>query len=134
MDLKSDIQEKYYAQYWKKLEEFVSQDSKELEMFFRMFIAIKTYSLVPKNSVYREFMYWVEQSDLKIKEVAEIETVIGSEKSVSYTGANALFLSDNKARKRVIIKVSGTFKAVSFTVCKKASRKSLFDKRYLMLS
>lgn len=71
MDLKSDIQEKYYANYWKKIEDNVSQDSKMLEMFFRMFIAIKTYSLVPKNSVYREFMSWVQQSGLDIKSLFE---------------------------------------------------------------
>ena len=69
MDLKSDTQENYYAKYWKKIEDNVSKDSSELEMFFRMFIAIKTYSLVAKNSVYREFMNWVEQSDLKIKDL-----------------------------------------------------------------
>lgn len=71
MDLKSDIQEKYYANYWKKIEDNVSQDSKMLEMFFRMFIAIKTYSLVPKNSVYREFMSWIQQSGLDIKSLFE---------------------------------------------------------------
>lgn len=69
MDLKSDIQEKYYAQYWKKIEDNVSADSKILEMFFRMFIALKTYSLVAKNSVYREFVAWVEQSGLEIKNI-----------------------------------------------------------------
>ena len=69
MDLKSDVQEKYYAQYWKKIEDNVSADSKILEMFFRMFIALKTYSLVAKNSVYREFVAWVEQSDLDIKNI-----------------------------------------------------------------
>ena len=67
MDLKSDLQEKYYANYWKKIEDNVSSDSKTLEMFFRMFIAIKKYELVSKNSVYREFMMWVEQSKINIK-------------------------------------------------------------------
>ena len=71
MDLKSDIQEKYYAKYWKKIEENVSVDSKVLEMFFRMFIALKTYTLVAKNSVYREFVAWVEQSDFDIKNIFE---------------------------------------------------------------
>lgn len=71
MDLRSDIQEEYYAKYWKKLEENVSRDSKTLEMFFRMFLAIKTYTLVPKNSVYREFMTWVSNGNLEIKELFE---------------------------------------------------------------
>lgn len=67
MDLKSDVQEKYYTTYWKKIEDNVSADSKILEMFFRMFIAIKKYELVSKTSVYREFMLWVEQSGISIK-------------------------------------------------------------------
>lgn len=71
MDLRSELQDKYYSTYWKRLEEHVSQDSKELEMFFRMFIAIKTYTLVPKNSVYREFMYWVKSCGLDLKPLSE---------------------------------------------------------------
>lgn len=71
MDLKSDTQEAYYAKYWKKLEDNVSTDSKDLEMFFRMFIAIKTYALVPKNSVYREFMTWVEACKIDIQSLFE---------------------------------------------------------------
>ena len=71
MDLKSDEQERYYADYWKKIEENVSQDSKTLEMFFRMFIAVKTYNLVPKNAVYREFMTWVEEKNYDTKSLFE---------------------------------------------------------------
>lgn len=71
MDLKSDIQEKYYADYWKKLESNISQDSKDLEMFFRMYLAIKTYTLIPKNSVYREFVNWISVSDLNVKDLFE---------------------------------------------------------------
>ena len=71
MDLQSDIQEDYYAKYWKKIEDNVSQDSKKLEMFFRMFLAVKTYCLVPRNSVYREFMAWVDEKDMDIKALFE---------------------------------------------------------------
>lgn len=71
MDLQSDIQEDYYARYWKKIEDNVSQDSKKLEMFFRMFLAIKTYCLVPRNSVYREFMAWVDANSMDIKNLFE---------------------------------------------------------------
>lgn len=60
MNLDSDTQDKYYAQYWRKIEENVSADSKELEIFFRMYLAIKTYTLVPKNGVYRHFVDWIE--------------------------------------------------------------------------
>ena len=71
MDLQSDVQEKYYADYWKKLEDNVTTDSKTLELFFRMYLAIKTYNLVPKNNVYREFVKWIEEHDTDIKDLFE---------------------------------------------------------------
>lgn len=71
MDLKSDVQEEYYAKYWKKMEENVSQYSKILELFFRMYLAIKTYTLVPKSNVYREFVNWIEANDKNIKDLFE---------------------------------------------------------------
>lgn len=71
MDLQSDIQEAYYAKYWKNLEENVSQDSKILEMFFRMFLAIKTYILIPKNGVYRGFIDWVDVKGIDTKDLFE---------------------------------------------------------------
>lgn len=71
MDLQSDIQEAYYAKYWKKLEENVSQDSKILEIFFRMFLAIKTYILIPKNGVYRGFIDWVDAKGIDTKDLFE---------------------------------------------------------------
>lgn len=71
MDLQSDIQEDYYVRYWKKLEDYVSRDSKVLEMFFRMVLAIKTYTLVPKNTVYREFVNWIQNDNLAIKDLFE---------------------------------------------------------------
>lgn len=60
MNLDSDTQDKFYAQYWRKIEDNISVDSKDLEMFFRMYLAIKTYTLVPKSGVYRSFVDWVE--------------------------------------------------------------------------
>ncbi len=60
MNLDSDTQDKFYTRYWRKIEENISMDSKELEMFFRMYLAIKTYTLVPKNGVYRSFVDWIE--------------------------------------------------------------------------
>lgn len=65
MNLDSDTQENYYAQYWRKIEENISADSKDLEMFFRMYLAIKTYTLVPRNGVYRSFIEWVENIQIK---------------------------------------------------------------------
>lgn len=71
MDLQSDVQENYYVNYWKKLENHVSADSKTLEMFFRIYLAIKTYNLVPKNNVYREFVKWIEEHNIARKELFE---------------------------------------------------------------
>ena len=75
MNLDSDTQDKFYAQYWRKIEENISADSKDLEMFFRMYLAIKTYTLVPKNGVYRNFVDWVENkkiaTDILFKELLD---------------------------------------------------------------
>ena len=65
MNLDSDTQDKYYAQYWRKIEDNISTNSKDLEMFFRMYMAIKIYTLVPKNGVYRNFVDWVETQKIK---------------------------------------------------------------------
>lgn len=62
MNLNSDIQDDYYSRYWKKIEDNISTDSKKLEMFFRMFLAIKTYNLVAKSNVYRSFVEWVKNN------------------------------------------------------------------------
>lgn len=85
MNLDSDTQDKFYAQYWRKIEENISADSKDLEMFFRMYLAIKTHTLVPKNGVYRNFVDWVESkkidTDVLFKELldyAKIYHVINS--------------------------------------------------------
>lgn len=64
MNLNSDTQDKYYANFWKKIEDNVSTDSKDLEMFFRMYLAIKMYVLVPKNGVYRSFVDYVESAEI----------------------------------------------------------------------
>lgn len=66
MNLNSDTQDKYYSQYWKKIEDNISADSKELEMFFRMYLAIKTYTLVPKTAVYRSFVEWIETEKISV--------------------------------------------------------------------
>ena len=65
MNLDSDTQDNYYRDYWRKIEESISNDSKDLEMFFRMYLAIKKYTLVSKNGVYREFIDWVENNKCK---------------------------------------------------------------------
>lgn len=61
MDLPSDIQEHYYGYYWKGIENYISNDSKKLELFFRMFLAAKNYALPNKNEVYRMFVKWIKE-------------------------------------------------------------------------
>ena len=65
MNLDSDTQDNYYRDYWRKIEENISNDSKELEVFFRMYLAIKNYDLVSKSRVYRSFIEWVESKKIK---------------------------------------------------------------------
>ena len=69
MDLQSDIQEKYYKDYWKRIEEYISGDSKKLELFFRMYLAVKTKSLPNKNAIYRNFVSWVKSSQQSAEEI-----------------------------------------------------------------
>lgn len=58
MNLDSDTQEEYYNSYWKKLEEYISPDSKKLEAFFRMFLACKNKVLSNVTAVYSDFKLW----------------------------------------------------------------------------
>ena len=65
MDLQSDVQEKYYKDYWKKIEDYISSDSKKLESFFRMYLAVRTHSLPNKSAIYRNFVSWVKDSKVE---------------------------------------------------------------------
>ncbi len=58
MDIPSEIQEKYYSSYWKKIEEYLTSDSKKLELFFRIFLACKNKSLSNMTTVYSDFKIW----------------------------------------------------------------------------
>ena len=71
MDLPSDTQEEYYEKYWKVIEGNISNDSKKLELFFRMFLATKTLSLPNKNVVYRLFVKWFKESGRNTKDILE---------------------------------------------------------------
>ena len=62
MPINTDLQEKYYEKYWKRLELLVSSDSRKLESFFRFFIMAKRQSLVNKSNVYRSFTEWFRAS------------------------------------------------------------------------
>jgi uncharacterized protein with ParB-like and HNH nuclease domain len=71
MDIPSDTQETYYNQYWKKIEENLTSDSKKIELFFRMFLACKIQSLPNKSEVYGEFKEWFSLESSSGKTVEE---------------------------------------------------------------
>ncbi len=72
MSLDSDTQDKYYKLYWKKLEEYISSDSKKLELYFRMFLASKTRILSNISSLYADFKNWYSD---KLSEGENIECI-----------------------------------------------------------
>lgn len=61
MPIISDMQDEYYAKYWKRVEELVDYDAKRLEAFFRFFVMAKKRSLVNKNAVYQSFTKWYDE-------------------------------------------------------------------------
>ena len=71
MTIKSDLQDEYYDKYWRKIEELVDTDSKNLEAFFRFFLMAKCRSLINKNGVYRAFTQWYDENkkELEVKEI-----------------------------------------------------------------
>ncbi len=62
MPILSDKQEEYYAKYWKKLEDLLTNDSKKLEAFFRLYLAAKNRNLPNKNAVYNVFVEWFNKN------------------------------------------------------------------------
>ncbi len=65
----NDTQERIYNKYWKKLDNIFT-DSKRMEMFFRIYLAVKQNSLINKNKVYTGFIeYWLEEIKTKSNEI-----------------------------------------------------------------
>ncbi len=58
MDVESETQEKLYNTYWRKLEEYLTGDSKKIELFFRMFLACQTRTLSNTTAIYSDFKKW----------------------------------------------------------------------------
>ena len=71
MPILSDKQEEFYAKYWKRLEDLLSNDSKKLEAFFRLYLATKNKTLPNKNAVYSVFVEWFNKN----KDVLGIEGI-----------------------------------------------------------
>lgn len=63
MDLSSDLQERYYNDYWMDLENYLGGDARELEAFFRFYLSIKMHALPNLNQVYKKFVEWYKSSE-----------------------------------------------------------------------
>lgn len=64
MDMESEMQEKYYKEYWMEIEKYLGSDSKKLESFFRLFLATKNKNLPSKNNIYNEFVKWYKKENV----------------------------------------------------------------------
>lgn len=71
MPILSDKQEEYYSKYWKRLEELLTNNSKKLEAFFRLYLAAKNKTLPNKTAVYNVFVEWFNKN----KDVYGIEGI-----------------------------------------------------------
>ena len=76
MPIKSDLQDKYYDRYWKRLEQLIDSNSKKLEAFFRFFIMAKRMSLINKSAVYRAFTEWYEDNTAKYGEEGVFKEIV----------------------------------------------------------
>lgn len=71
MPILSDKQEEFYVKYWKRLEDLLTNGSKKLEAFFRLFLAAKNKSLPNKTAVYSIFVDWFNKN----KDILGIEGI-----------------------------------------------------------
>lgn len=62
MPILSDKQEEFYSKYWKRLEDLLTNDSKKLESFFRLYLAAKNKTLPNKTAVYSVFVDWFNKN------------------------------------------------------------------------
>ena len=86
MTIPSAEQDKYYSNYWKKIEDLFSSDAKKMEEFFRFFLASMNGNLCNKENIYVEFKIWYDTNKnnnmptdiilVKIKDYAEYFTTI----------------------------------------------------------
>ena len=76
MPIQSELQDKYYEKYWKRLEQLIDSDSKKLEAFFRFFIMAKRMSMINKSAVYRAFTEWYEDNISKYGEEGVFKEIV----------------------------------------------------------
>lgn len=72
MNHTDDVQERFYAMYWKPLEDSFPS-VKKMEDFFRYFLAAKTYNLLSRRDIYDGFkLYWqrwMNSDERKLQEI-----------------------------------------------------------------
>ena len=66
MGLDSEIQEKYYLQYWNKIEEYTKYD---VSAFVRDYLSVKQQSIPSQKKVYSDFKEYVELNNLETEEL-----------------------------------------------------------------
>lgn len=76
MPISSELQDKYYNLYWKRLEQLIDHDSQKLEAFFRFFIMAKRRETVNKSSVYRAFTEWYDENVVRYGEEGIFKEIV----------------------------------------------------------
>ena len=72
MNHNNEAQERYYRMYWQPLEKLYPQ-SRQLEDFFRYYLAVKTYTLHGRRDIYESFkIFWNSTKDPVEKKLQEI--------------------------------------------------------------
>lgn len=75
MDVDSETQERLYTLYWRKLEDYLSNDSKKIELFFRMFLACQKKTLSNTTAIYADFRDWYSE-EIGVKNTENILKLI----------------------------------------------------------
>lgn len=76
MDVDSDAQEALYNNYWRKIEENLTSDSKKIELFFRMFLACQNKTLSNVNSIYSDFKKWYSDEIINSTPEAILKNIV----------------------------------------------------------
>ena len=76
MDMDSELQEKFYKEYWMEIERLLGSDAKKLESFFRLFLATKNKNLPSKNNIYSEFVKWYKKENINLNKEEIFKEII----------------------------------------------------------
>ena len=102
MDIDSVTQERFYNLYWKKLEEYIGNDSNKLELYFRMYLACKTQVLSNIKSVYSDFKEWYSKELENNTPELILKDIVKYAKYYSYIYTRAVDLLDENIKSSII--------------------------------